>query len=246
MNYQQWAIAAELYETRRQQQEQEAAQASRNRQNNAAAEEQKSRDYQADIIAGTKELDDFLASKAWEAGQKLLLACGQHINIAEEREGGGYGVVYFLDGNCQGTQQSVEAMGMWTAYSRDVKKPRISPASSREAVALAVRQGAKPNEIVPTICKKLDRIAKQVLPKNPVANRDITESDIPEELRVDACQAWLPVMLKVGNSGENPSPELRAHVKSCSYCQAVANWAFKKSFADLLELKQQSPPSNEL
>lgn len=114
-------------------------------------------DQLADIDRGAAELEQFIRIEG-QALKELLSASKRHINFGEEREGGGYGVVYFIDGN--GLQQSVEAMGMWTAYSKDVPKPVLTPISAHEAVTAAVYHGGKKaTEVVNWLRGELDKIA---------------------------------------------------------------------------------------
>lgn len=114
-------------------------------------------DHTADIDRGTIELEQFLSSEG-QALKELLRASKRHLNFGEEREGGGYGVVYFIDGN--GLQQSVEAMGTWTAYSKDVPEPKLTSITAREAVEAAVHYGGKKaTEVVNWLRGELDKIA---------------------------------------------------------------------------------------
>lgn len=114
-------------------------------------------DQLADIDRGAAELEQFIRIEG-QAVKELLSASKRHVNFGEQREGGGYGVVYFIDGN--GLQQSVEAMGTWTAYNKDVPKPVLTPITAHEAVIAAVYHGGKKaTEVVNWLRGELDKIA---------------------------------------------------------------------------------------
>lgn len=102
----------------------------------------------------------FWTSEEGSAARKLLGASGTFVRIAEENEGGGYGVVYIIDEF--GLRQSVEAMGTWTAYTQDKEalKSKLSPASVERVAELAVRQGSTADAVMQRIYDELDAIAE--------------------------------------------------------------------------------------
>lgn len=109
-----------------------------------------------DVITG---LEEFLKDKG-ESAKRLLAASGNHIIIVEENEGGAYGKVYFFGKD--GFQESVEAMGTWTAYASkdEVMPPRISSISVLDVVkAFSWLDGRSPKEIMKKIQRELDAIA---------------------------------------------------------------------------------------
>ena len=109
------------------------------------------------IGLGITELEQFMVNDGPSA-MELLKASGRHLIFGENREGGGFGVVYYIDGN--GLHQSVEAMGMSAAYSQSKRQPNISEITVRQAVEAAVQHGnMKPAEIVSWLRRELDKIA---------------------------------------------------------------------------------------
>lgn len=113
-----------------------------------------------EILRVADDLEHFMLGQDGEAAMRLLAASGRHINFAERNEGGGSGVVFFINSN--GPQLSVEAMGMWTAYSRNVPKPRIVPIKVDEIIEAAVVIGGKePSSIMTWFHQELDKIADE-------------------------------------------------------------------------------------
>lgn len=163
MDAKQWREAAKRYDAQKAQQAQDTAAATNAAYSKALGQRREQQDYQANVAAAISELNDFLAGEDWLAARQLLIASNRHIVIAEENEGGGSGIVYFLDGN--GLRQSIEAMGTWMAYAKkdSIPKPRISPAKVAEVVRLAIRQGAHPHQILENIKQGLDSIAQLVI-----------------------------------------------------------------------------------
>lgn len=111
-----------------------------------------------DIENAVVELEEFMRADG-QAAMELLRASRRHLNFGEEKnDGGGYGTVYFIDGS--GLQKSVEAMGMWAAFSKNVKGPEITPITARQAIEAAVHYGDKmAKEVVSWLRSELDRIA---------------------------------------------------------------------------------------
>lgn len=158
-----WGAAIPRYRAKRDQQAQQAAQATAAAELTAHQKEEERRRYEDAVHEASQGLRLFLASEECKIAQALLEASGRHVVIVEENEGGGSGVVYFLDRN--GLQQSLEAMGQLQIYARpeNVPKPKISPADPRDVAALAIRLGAHPAEIVGRIRLQLNRIADEGL-----------------------------------------------------------------------------------
>jgi len=98
------------------------------------------------IQQAARQLQRFLDSRQVQLYLKLLCGKGQHIVICEENEGGGFGCVYFVDRN--GLQRSTEAMGLWTAYSKNVPPPSISHCTVQEVAAAYARLQGDPRRIV--------------------------------------------------------------------------------------------------
>jgi hypothetical protein len=123
---------------------------------NAAAQQER----EAHVSHSVWQLDQFLKNDEGCAALALLKASGRHIVFGENRDGGGYGSVYFING--EGLQVSVEPMGMWVAYARgNVEKPRLSPMSPLDAVRAAVEYGGKdPAEIMVWLEGELNKIAE--------------------------------------------------------------------------------------
>jgi hypothetical protein len=110
-------------------------------------------------------LEDFAYSEEGVTARKLLQVSKRHIVLAEENEGGGFGVVYFMDGN--GLGKSIEAMGMWQAYSKaeDIPKPKIKNGDRYEIARLIARLSngtATPEAVLGKIRNDLDTIAAQI------------------------------------------------------------------------------------
>lgn len=142
-----WAEAAELYRR-----------AKEVKRYTTLNREQEELSIRVKIDSDVYELELFMGSEDGRSACELLSASGRHINFGEERDGGGYGVVYFIDG--KGLQQSVEAMGMWTAFSSDVKKPEISIISARQAIMAAVEHGGiDTGKVMEWLRSQLDQIA---------------------------------------------------------------------------------------
>lgn len=164
MNQKRWTDAAERFrEKRATQKAQEEQRVVAKTQADQQVKERQER-YAADVKKAADELFGFISSpQLWIPAKNLLAASERHIVIAEENEGGGSGVVYFIDGN--GLQKSVEAMGMWMAYAQkdDIPKPNISSVDVGEVARLAIRQGVEPHQIVERIRQQLDRLAEEVL-----------------------------------------------------------------------------------
>lgn len=109
-----------------------------------------------------QQLQDFLASSDGETALRMLRLATQHIVLAEDREGMGYGNVWFLDGD--GLQVSYEAMGEWVAYSKTVPDPVIRSASSRVVVWQTAEYQKIPfDQVVGYIQQQLDLIAQRIL-----------------------------------------------------------------------------------
>lgn len=163
MDAKQWREASKRYDAQKAQQAQDAATATIAANSKKLEQRREQQDYQAHVAAAISELNDFLAGEDWLAARQLLIASNRHIVIAEENEGGGSGIVHFLDGN--GLRQSIEAMGIWIAYAKkdSIPKPQISPANVEEVVRLAIRQGAHPHQILENIKGALDSIAQHVI-----------------------------------------------------------------------------------
>lgn len=114
-------------------------------------------DHQVEL--GASLLSEFM-EKQGESAKKLLRAAGKHIIFGELREGGGYGVVYYIDGD--GLNESYEAMGTWMAYSKEVPKPKITPSTAETAAFAAIHYGGiVPSELVMWLERKLDAIAAE-------------------------------------------------------------------------------------
>ncbi len=113
---------------------------------------------QEKINQATRDLEQFMSSEEGLTAKALLRVSGRHINFGEDREGGGFGVVYFIDGN--GLHQSVEAMGTWQVYTANIPEPKISSINARQAIKAAVHYaGRKPDEVLYWLRGKLDEIA---------------------------------------------------------------------------------------
>lgn len=114
------------------------------------------------VVEIAAALRQFLHHEQGQAALTLLRASNRHVVIAEENDGGGYGHVYFLDG--QGYKSSAEAMGTWQIYSTNVKKPEENSATSQEVAQAIVRASngtATAEAVVSLLQKGLDAIAAQ-------------------------------------------------------------------------------------
>jgi hypothetical protein len=108
------------------------------------------------------KLEAFLESKDGKAALELLRTSGRHIIFGESREGGGFGLVWFLDGN--GLQESTEPMGTWVAYAQTVPEPKLRPITPRLAVEAAVTEGKhKPAEVMSWLEEEIEKIANEAL-----------------------------------------------------------------------------------
>lgn len=122
----------------------------------------------AEIDKATRDLEQFIASNEGSAAKTLLKASGKHIIFGETEASGGFGAVYFMNGD--GLQRSVEAMGMWTAYAKEVPKPNLSPITARQAVEAAVYYNKeKPSEVLEWLREKLNEIADSA-PQTPATS----------------------------------------------------------------------------
>jgi hypothetical protein len=108
------------------------------------------------------KLEAFLESKDGKAALELLRTSGRHIIFGESREGGGFGLVWFLGGT--GLQESTEPMGTWVAYAQTVPEPKLRPISPRLAVQVAVTEGKqKPTEVMLWLEDEIEKIANEAL-----------------------------------------------------------------------------------
>jgi len=107
------------------------------------------------------QLQQFVDGSEGRAAKALLEASGRFVRIAENHDGGQHGTVHIL--NDKGLHQSVEAMGMWTAYARpgSLDPPKLSPATAREVVEAVRREGKSLPDLVDRIRRELDIIASQ-------------------------------------------------------------------------------------
>jgi len=158
-----WNEAARKYEdaeaARARQQQERTISATRD----SALKDEERRQQQRDIDRGTSELEQFMRTEG-RAAMELLRASKRHLIFGEENGGGGCGTVQYIDGN--GLQQSVEAMGSWGVYAKEVPKPKLSSITARQAVEAAVYRGGKRGtEVVSWLRDALDSIASAA-PKN--------------------------------------------------------------------------------
>ncbi len=115
-------------------------------------------DNSLEIAQAATDLHTFMRSEEGRSALALLQESRRHFIFGEDSDGGGYGTVYYLDGT--GLHRSIEAMGMWVAYSKEVAKPKISSITAHEAVTAAVENGRKkPSEIISWLRAELDKIA---------------------------------------------------------------------------------------
>ena len=154
-----WQKAAESYDAHESKKATKDLLARQQQQQEHSANAAKRQKHNHDFIQTSSTLSVFLASEEGKTAQALLAASRKSVRICEENPGGGYGVVYFIDG--QGLRKSIEPMGMWVAYSRNDKEkaPKISAANCNEVASLALRQGLSPDQIMQKICDELDSIA---------------------------------------------------------------------------------------
>jgi hypothetical protein len=145
-----WKRAAQEYAARKQQAAQPAQQ----------ADPPRPPIDRAAIATAASALQGFLGSSEGATAMQLLAASGQHIIIAQTEPGMGYTTVYYLDAT--GLHSSVEATGMWVAYTRP-PAPKIGTATCEEAVSEAVFQGRRAEEVLPEIILELNAIAVKVV-----------------------------------------------------------------------------------
>lgn len=113
------------------------------------------------IKQAAQRLQRFLDSGQVRLYLKLLCGKGQHIVICEESGDGGFGCVYFVDRN--GLQRSTEAMGLWTAYSKNVPPPSINHCTVQEVAAAYARLQGDPRRIVGRLKQALGQRFTQTL-----------------------------------------------------------------------------------
>ncbi len=104
----------------------------------------------------------FETSQEGQAALQLLRVSKRHVVIIEENEGGGYGCVYFLDGFYY--KRSVEAMGTWQVYSKEVKQPEEETVSVQElaqAIFQISRGTVTAEGVLAKMRRELDAIAAQ-------------------------------------------------------------------------------------
>jgi hypothetical protein len=107
-------------------------------------------------------LRKFILSEEGTSAKILLQASKQYVILEEEYDGGGYGSVYFLDG--EGYKVSFEAMGTWQIYARtgSTKEPKVSLVAEFNLACAIVRQSegqASAEGLLNFVIRKLDAIA---------------------------------------------------------------------------------------
>jgi hypothetical protein len=152
-----WSKAAQEYQAAEEAQKREEENRIAQRVHSQVLKDEAYQRKLTEIDRGTAELVQFMLTEG-PAAMELLRASKRHIIFGEVNEGGGFGSVYFIDGN--GLQEAYQAMGMWIAYSKDVPRPRLSTITEREAVEAAVQHGGKKaTEVVTWLRGVLDKIA---------------------------------------------------------------------------------------
>lgn len=157
---QKWIRAAQSFQRAKESEQGANALSERVRMSSAHVDASARQERQARAQRSASQLERFLDSDEGRDALDLLKTSGRHIIFGEERDGGGSGVVYFLNG--EGLQQSIEAMGMWTAYSKpeDIRKPELSPIDPLQAVsAFADLRGKDPDELMAWLESELNKIA---------------------------------------------------------------------------------------
>lgn len=114
------------------------------------------------------QLAAFLSSRQGKAAMDLLTATSEqrsHFVFGEDRDGGGFAVIYYLDGT--GLRRSYEPSGSWTIYLGKPPAPQISCISAADAVlAAANRKRIAPEKLMEEVRRHLNLIADRILPQN--------------------------------------------------------------------------------
>jgi hypothetical protein len=107
------------------------------------------------IQQAARHLNRFLDDPQVKRFLKELCGRGQHILICTDYEDGGFGTAYFLDRAW--LRASIEPMGTWVMYSKNLPSPKMRSCTSQEIAAAYARLVGDPRRIVGNIRRELER-----------------------------------------------------------------------------------------
>lgn len=159
MNTSKWLEAAESYRLNNGRIAQNSTEQKSEEEAKKQKEQEEARKKQEQIYRGMEQLSAFLDDHGSDA-MALLKASGRHIIFGESRDGGGFSVVYMINGD--GLHQCVESTSVSATFGAG-SNPRPVPTkiSILKATEAAVRYGGKRGtEVVKWLKTELDKIAE--------------------------------------------------------------------------------------
>ena len=126
----------------------------------AAKPEEKAKVEQERIDKVAREFTGIINGDYGKSVVAMLKVSDKFIRFGEEEDGPGFTTVYILTGD--GLRKSCEASGSWTAYSKEVPKPKLESILPAEAVEETWKlNGIKPEDFINWFYGEADKIVDQ-------------------------------------------------------------------------------------
>lgn len=159
MSTNEWAGAAARYQSKNDRLALQAIEQKREEEARKQKEQEETRKKQQEIYLGMERLNAFLEDHGSDA-MALLKASSRHIIFGESRDGGGFSVVYLMNGDR--LHECIESTSMSAAFGTG-NNPRPIPTriTVQQAIEAAVNHGGKKaTEVVDWLKAELDKIAE--------------------------------------------------------------------------------------